>query len=447
LKQNVFLFLFFRFAFGMYHTAQTARAFCFFSPALESFTPPKIFLLFRNRHKSSSHRNHRLCCLYWGRRLKYCDTEDDMSRGDVTMVDHDVVTKRIALLMVSLAVAYLAGVMFGRRERMKREGRLTRTLSLSRYQVSHKKGLRVTQEDRHCVLHGDERYTDAVTQEVKSQEDTSVLLELPVSLVLPITWHMFAIYDGHGGKRAVEFVSSATTGLLARLYARLTFLESTKLTTPSVRACTESAFLEQDAALWEDLCEDRKTNCDRQSSGTTAMVIMMHVATKRVWSAHVGDSRALVFRCNVKGSKHESRNGKVVFETSDHKPLDEMMRIKRAGGFVTGRSPSRVNSVLAMSRALGDFHHGLKHNKNRQIDHRNAPVSALPTVSEINLDLDVDYTLLVACDGLWDVMSGDAVVKHYAAHEDTTCDSLTDHALALGSKDNVSALSICIRIS
>ena len=44
-------------------------------------------------------------------------------------------------------------------------------------------------------------------------------------------------------------------------------------------------------------------------------------------------------------------------------------------------------------------------------------------------------------------MTGDATVIYYMTHGQTQCNKLTEHALALGSKDNVSVLSVCIHIS
>jgi len=97
---------------------------------------------------------------------------------------------------------------------------------------------------------------------------------------------------------------------------------------------------------------------------------------------NVGDSRAVL-----------CRDKKAIPLTIDHKPTlpEETKRIRAAGGDVRGK---RVNGVLAISRALGD-HLMLKEND---------VVSASPYVTTTELT-DLDDYLILACDGVWDVMS------------------------------------------
>lgn len=85
-------------------------------------------------------------------------------------------------------------------------------------------------------------------------------------------------------------------------------------------------------------------------------------------------------------------------QTTDHKPgsPDEQKRLKdnfntevyEFGGVM------RVNGQLAVSRAIGD------------IDYKIYGVLSLPqSYDEIPLD-DVDF-IVVACDGMWDVLSSE----------------------------------------
>ena len=83
---------------------------------------------------------------------------------------------------------------------------------------------------------------------------------------------------------------------------------------------------------------------------------------------------------------------------------EERKRIENAGGSVMIQ---RVNGSLAVSRALGDY------------DYKNSPqlpataqlVSPKPEVDIIERSEDDQY-LLLACDGVWDVMSNEEIVQY-----------------------------------
>ena len=74
------------------------------------------------------------------------------------------------------------------------------------------------------------------------------------------------------------------------------------------------------------------------------------------------------------------------------------MRVESCGGFVLN---GRVSGMLAVTRALGD--HMLKDS-----------VTSEPFFHEIQLAPD-DRWLIVACDGLWDVVSDAEAVAHIQA--------------------------------
>ncbi|KAJ8896008.1 hypothetical protein PR048_001349 [Dryococelus australis] len=110
-----------------------------------------------------------------------------------------------------------------------------------------------------------------------------------------------------------------------------------------------------------------------------------------VFVANCGDSRALL-----------CRDGKPVFATCDHKPVlpAEKERIIRAGGSVMIQ---RVNGSLAVSRALGDYEY-------KNVEGRGPCeqlVSPEPEVSVMDWDEDRDEFLVLACDGVWDVMTNE----------------------------------------
>lgn len=89
----------------------------------------------------------------------------------------------------------------------------------------------------------------------------------------------------------------------------------------------------------------------------------------------------------------------------DHKPTlkEERRRIEAAGGFVEYK---RVNGNLALSRALGDFIFKRNDHKSPQ----EQIVTAFPEVQQFTIDENWEFVIL-ACDGIWDVMTSEEVVQ------------------------------------
>lgn len=142
--------------------------------------------------------------------------------------------------------------------------------------------------------------------------------------------------------------------------------------------------------------------------GSTACVVI--VETHMLTIANVGDSRAIMRvapsspsqQHDLKGGSDKrngddnssTNNNDIVQLTRDHKPggAAERARIERAGGFVaTIAGVDRVMGMLSLSRAMGDWY-------------ARPYVSQTPDVTRVPLRGDEDY-LLIASDGLWDVMS------------------------------------------
>ncbi|OUC45475.1 protein phosphatase 2C [Trichinella nativa] len=126
-------------------------------------------------------------------------------------------------------------------------------------------------------------------------------------------------------------------------------------------------------------------------AGTTAVIVMLKEDT--LFCGNVGDSRAVI-----------SAGGVAEPLSFDHKPVNEgeIKRIFSAGGWVEF---NRVNGNLAMSRALGDFIYKACHEKSP----KEQIVTAYPDVVSRSLT-DADEFIVLACDGVWDVMTNQEVV-------------------------------------
>jgi serine/threonine protein phosphatase PrpC len=177
----------------------------------------------------------------------------------------------------------------------------------------------------------------------------------------------------------------------------------------------------------------RAENSDLDSaqdrSGSTAVCTM--VTPTHIIFGNCGDSRAVL-----------CRSGKVQFATEDHKPTnaDETARIEAANGFV---DMARVCGNLAVSRSLGDFFY--KDTPELPAEKQKISPEAEMTAVERSAE---DEFLLVACDGIYDVMTNEAAVEFisnqlkagYAPQEVT--ERLLDYCLHLGSRDNMSAIVV-----
>jgi len=151
--------------------------------------------------------------------------------------------------------------------------------------------------------------------------------------------------------------------------------------------------------------------------GTAAIVAMVEIDNDRIIISNSGDQRAVLCR------------GEMAIQlTFDHKPDDpnELLRIQGCGGYVTENK--RVDGVLALSRALGD---------NDLQPH----VTYEPELFFVETVPD-DKFLILACDGLWDVVTNQQAVDIVLGCDDavSAATALRDIANSLGSLDNISVI-------
>lgn len=145
-----------------------------------------------------------------------------------------------------------------------------------------------------------------------------------------------------------------------------------------------------------------------------------------LYTANVGDARAVLYR-----------GGKALRLSHDHKASDplEQKRIRNAGGFV---SNDRVNGILAVARSLGD--HELKEY-----------IIGEPHVSRTVLKMEgenaEDTILVLACDGVWDVLSDQQVCEIADRHVDAqeAAKIITEKAIECGSSDNISVIVVYLQ--
>ena len=132
----------------------------------------------------------------------------------------------------------------------------------------------------------------------------------------------------------------------------------------------EECFLKMDVMMQNpagqrrlsDLQSDSGFGEGKSFAGCTATVIL--VTSTEIICANAGDSRTVL-----------GKAGRAIEMSEDHKPENtkELERIQRSGGFV---EEGRVNGMLALSRALGDF----EYKGNSSLQPAEQAVSAFPDV-------------------------------------------------------------------
>ncbi|CCK72513.1 type 2C protein phosphatase PTC1 KNAG_0K01520 [Huiozyma naganishii CBS 8797] len=231
-----------------------------------------------------------------------------------------------------------------------------------------------------------------------------------------LDWGYFAVFDGHAGIQASKWCGSHLHTVVEK-----TLLEDE---TRDVRDVLNDSFV----------LIDKEINSQLQgSSGCTAAVCVLRWELpddipadqvelgqhkRKLYTGNVGDSRIVLFR-----------NGNSIRLTYDHKASDilEMQRVEKAGGLIM---KSRVNGMLAVTRSLGDkFFDSL--------------VIGNPFTTSVEITNE-DAFLILACDGLWDVIDDQEaceLIKDYTDPNEAA-KNLVRCALERGTTDNVTVMVV-----
>lgn len=219
----------------------------------------------------------------------------------------------------------------------------------------------------------------------------------------------YGVFDGHAGFHCAEYCQDH---LLSVLLSDEAFVEQ------PVIAMNRSFH-----KVHENFAKFSSTN--NFNDGCTANIAMIH--GNRIFVGNAGDSRAIVVQTG--GYAHVM--------SIDHKPerLDEQERIRKLGGEVLYYGRWRVQGVLAVSRSIGDCN-------------LNPYVTCEPEILEKKIEEEDEY-LVLASDGLWDVMSNEQVAKVVLANASQAFEKiakyLCNEAVLLGTQDNVTCIVVDLK--
>ncbi len=218
------------------------------------------------------------------------------------------------------------------------------------------------------------------------------------------------IFDGHGGREAAETAARMLTPHFMHAWAKE--CEKSPRERRNESEIMRETYLTVDAHMVEK----------NIISGTT--VANLYIMENRFLVANTGDTRVMM------GTK----KGGVIL-TKDHRPdlEEEKIRIENLGGEVLYYGTPRVQGILAVSRALGDA--GLK-----------PYISGEPRIVQGYLGAENDYAIL-ACDGVWDVLSADDVIRTVRIFTDPkrSAEEISRKAIQHGSTDNITVIVLDLR--
>ena len=227
--------------------------------------------------------------------------------------------------------------------------------------------------------------------------------------------HFFGVFDGHTGNLAAKYVASVIYGMLQSRFANIS-AESKYVSSWKADAAKRlTGIFEEIHRNFLEAVSFAPVGVMDQS-GTTATII--YINEHIVLIASVGDSRAIM------SSKDEHGKLSFVQLTDNHvasNPAERELVIRR-GGTVT-KSPNgvdRVNGALVITRSIGD--------SNLSAFLSRVPSVVAMTRQEMKDSCGLERCFMVlASDGLWDVMSNQEVV-------DMVSEVLDAYSLAKGNK-------------
>ncbi|GAB4829255.1 hypothetical protein Ancab_018921 [Ancistrocladus abbreviatus] len=179
----------------------------------------------------------------------------------------------------------------------------------------------------------------------------------------------FGVYDGHGGRKAAEFVAE-------NLHVNIMHMLEKRASSVAKEEAVKAGYLKTDEEFL------------KQGVGSGTCCVTALIEEEQMVISNLGDCRAVLCRGGVAEAL-----------TKDHRAEqeDERKRIEDKGGYVEiHRGAWRVHGILSVSRSIGDGH--LKD-----------WIVAEPDTKILNLTPDMEF-LVLASDGLWEEVGNQEAV-------------------------------------
>ena len=240
--------------------------------------------------------------------------------------------------------------------------------------------------------------------------------------------HLIAVFDGHRGHEAAEFAKAHVERAIQSEWGSHGDDIASALSAAVVKL--DEAFCARfDAIKAKEMSLSKSTQQSARNPGCTAVVAL--VWGDRLCVANAGDCRAVLARADAPVAlsvDHDAQSNE-----------SERARIERdfPGSLRQYEGVWRVGEVgVAVTRALGDA------------DAKAHGVVAQPETVVVTLDPELDDALILACDGLWDVVSSEdaiGMIKDTVKEPSMCAKRLGSEALTRLSRDNVTVVVGFIR--
>ena len=216
----------------------------------------------------------------------------------------------------------------------------------------------------------------------------------------------YGVFDGHGNSQISIVVAELIPKYITQLHQQ-SVKKGKPLTIPEL---LKEVFLKVNSEVVKKFSQ----------GGTTAAVVIIDISTNTIYAANVGDTRIVLI------NKREYQQLSIDHKTSNP---DEVQLVRSRGGAII---ENRVDGVLMVTRALGDA-------QCAQV------ITSEPYIVEV--PYETGSTLLMACDGVWDVIDNEMAVDIVGENPDPgdAAKAIKDEALLRGSGDNITVL--CIKLT
>lgn len=248
---------------------------------------------------------------------------------------------------------------------------------------------------------------DMNTQFNDKMEDYT-LIKSPLITILGHELFLFCVFDGHGGDKVSKYLkdnfsSSLENYIKKNLNVGINF----------------SQILSK---FFEEFDKEILKNEFSEEMGSTGVVVVIDKPKEKLYCANIGDSRCYLV---------DDERSVLFTKIHDSKNEQEKDRVQKAGGMFF---QNRFFGTLKLTRAFGD----------KQF--KDSGLIATPDITKSDLSKNKLKYVVLASDGVWDIVNNDLLFKIYKELEKNTadefCEKLIKYAKENGSSDNISCIVI-----